>query len=87
MLLKRYGDRLALVRAGDCTGYGMQRLLPFSSCIDWPTLIAEIAAVAPSAVLSLDVDVYSHLDCSQMEFLSRARRAGERLAELWGRTE
>ncbi len=82
-LLGRFGDRLALVRASDATGYGLTRLLPLSGCIDWPSLLAKIKAASPDAMFSLNVDVYSHLDCSQMEFLSRAKNAAERLALLW----
>ncbi len=84
-LIKRFGDRLALVRASDATGYGLIRLLPFSGVIDWPSLLAKIKAVSPDVEFSLNVDVYSHLDCSQMEFLSRVRAAAERLALLWNR--
>ena len=82
-LLERFGGRLALVRASDATGYGLVRLLPFTGCIDWPSLLAKVKAVSPDAAFSLNIDVYSHLDCSQMEFLSRARKSAERLAELW----
>ncbi len=83
MLLERFGGRLALVRASDATGYGLARLLPFTGCIDWPSLLANVKAVSPDAAFSLDIDVYSHLDCSQMEFLSRVRKAAEGIAELW----
>ena len=84
-LLKRFGDRLALVRASDATGYGLVRLLPFTGCIDWPSLLAKVKAVSPDVELSLNVDVYSHLDCSQMEFLARARIAAEYIASIWNR--
>ncbi|MBQ7650386.1 MAG: TIM barrel protein [Victivallales bacterium] len=82
-LLGRFGNRLALVRASDATGYGLMRLLPFSGVIDWPSLLAKVKAVSPDVEFSLNVDVYSHLDCSQMEFLARAKAAAEHIESLW----
>ena len=81
-LLKRFGPRLALLRAGDAK-YGMLRRIPFSGCLEWQKMLSAVKAVAPEAMITLDVDVYSHLECSQMEFLTRSRKAGEQLTVLW----
>lgn len=82
-LLDKFGSRLLLIRAGDAYGYGLTRKLPFSGCINWTELLGELHKVAPQAELTLDVDVYSHLECSQMEFLTRARDAAKKLDDIW----
>ena len=79
--LERYGSRLAALHLHDNDGTRDQHLLPFDGAVDWPALMARLAATGYDGALTLEVQAFGRYEraMSASAFLERAHAALERL--------
>lgn len=75
--LERYGSRLAALHLHDNDGTRDQHLLPFDGAVDWPALMARLAATGYDGALTLEVQAFGRYEraMSASAFLERAHAA------------
>lgn len=80
--LERWKGRLWAVHLHDNRGRKDEHLLPFDGTVDWPRLMAVLAASAYDGPLTLELWRRVRKDWSPRRFLREAFRRGERLRRL-----
>jgi sugar phosphate isomerase/epimerase len=81
-LLNQHGDRLIALHLHDNDHTADQHRLPFDAVIDWPALMARIAATGYTGAVSLEVLNKGHEGLSAAEFLQTAQERAEKCSAL-----